>query len=163
MILYGFQSMLFWADNPARLGTLNLGPLSLGAMLDMIGITAISVFTWYHSMSPNTFIFKKTKKKGWVFVLLAIIATWVVYYSIVFTYHWWTLALGIALIILCSYMLELLGADCGRLHFGLGLALVYMSGAYFAMLTNHLDPAITIYGIIAVLLITLSIWIWPDL
>lgn len=143
----GVQSLLFW------IGGLYPSVENLGLMIDAILGFAL-VFPIFFGSAMSNF-----EGDGNIFVgSLAIIG---IYISVVWYFHAGVLIGCIVLLYLALWRLQKIGADqfwtCGSAC----AYLLYCVGAYFAMIFNGLEPAINLYGIIALAVATLCLWLIP--
>ena len=154
-ISIGIQSLLLWIGTFPYMAELHIGTLSCGMILNTALFIVVLGWAWRRLIGPDTFIYKGTTKKGWIFVLLSLLGISVIYIDTAFVHSWSVLAVSIIVLILCRILLAKLRTNTYQVDESFGITLMFCVGTYVAMLINSMEPAIDVYGITTILLFSI--------
>ena len=148
-VIIGVESLLFW------IGGLFPSVQDLGLMLDAI-LGFVLVFPIFFGSAMSNY---EGEGDGNLFVgSLAIMG---IYISVVWYFHAGILVGCIVLLCSALWRLYKMGVDTFWVFGGACAYLLYCIGAYFAMIFNGLEPAINLYGIVTLIIMTICILFIP--
>lgn len=146
-VIIGVESLLFW------IGGLFPSVENLGLTIDAILFMLLVL--------PAFIGAGLTNHKGNGNILVGLTAIMGIYISVVWYFHAGILVGCIVLLYLAIWRLHKIGADTLWLGCGAYSYVCYGIGAYCAMIFNGLEPAINIYGIVALIIAAICILFIP--